>query len=115
MSYDIDLIDENGKPYKVDKFCEGETQVLGGSTESSLNITYNYSKFYDDLDEQEGIHWLHNKKAETTIIKLKATIKKLGTNKAIDYWAAIPGNAGFALSILLKWAEQYPDGIFKVC
>ena len=103
MSYDIDLVDENEKPYKVDKFSEGGTQVLGGSTESSLNITYNYSKFYKDyLDEQEGIHWLHNKKAETTIIKLKATIKKLGTNKAIDYWAATPGNAGFALSILLK-------------
>ncbi|QLE46504.1 hypothetical protein FD723_40545 (plasmid) [Nostoc sp. C052] len=30
------------------------------------------------------------------------------------YWAATPGNAGYALNILLQWTVEYPDGIWCV-
>ena len=29
-----------------------------------------------------------------------------------DYWAPTPGNAGYALKILLDWAIMNPDGVF---
>lgn len=30
------------------------------------------------------------------------------------YWKATPGNAGYAASILLAWARQYPQGVWEV-
>jgi hypothetical protein len=61
-----------------------------------------------------GIHWLNKKKASKTIERLEEAVKELGTEKSNNYWESTPGNAGYALSILLKWAKQYPDAIFEV-
>ena len=114
MSYDINLIGENGEPVEVEKHAEGGTHVLGGTTAASLNVTYNYGRFYrDTIDRHEGIWWLYGKKASECIQRLREAIGTLGTDKDNDYWAATEGNAGYALSILLKWAEQYPDAEFR--
>ena len=32
--------------------------------------------------------------------------------RLVDYWAPTPGNAGYALNILLDWARQYPEATF---
>jgi len=112
MSYDISLT-KNGKSVKVESFEEGGTYVLGGSSEADLNITYNYGWFYYRyLDEKKGIRWLYGKKGKDCIKRLKKAIKELGTNKYRDYWAPTPGNAGYALSILLKWAKKNTEATF---
>jgi hypothetical protein len=78
-------------------------------------VTYNYSKHYrESIDREGGLGWLHEKKASETIKRLEKAIKKLGTERDTDYWAGTPGNAGYALSILLKWAKQHPDAVFRV-
>ena len=114
MSYDIDLRNIDGEIVEVDNHEEGGTYAIGGVTQGSLNITYNYSKFfYDHLDKKEGIRWLYGKKARYTKERLRKAIDILGTKQYRDYWAPTPGNAGHALSVLLKWAEQHPIAVWE--
>jgi hypothetical protein len=114
MSYDIELINpETKEPVAIDSHEEGGTYALGGSTEASLNVTYNYSKFYyEHLDAELGIRWLYGKTGKDTELRLANAISALGVERS-DYWTASPGNAGYALSILLKWAQQHPNAIFQ--
>lgn len=113
MSYDIELTDNN-HPVLVDNHTEGGTYAIGGTTEASLNITWNYSKFFHDhLDAKKGIRWLYGKKAKNTAKRLRKAIKELGTEPDNDYWASTPGNAGHALSVLLQWAKQHPEAIWR--
>lgn len=109
MSYDVSLI--NAGP--VDRIQEGGTQVIGGSTEPELNITYNYAEVYSLFDF--NIHDdLDGKRAGDCIEQMEKIVAKCGTRKFENYWAPTPGNAGFALNILLGWAKQYPDSTFEV-
>ena len=113
MSYDISLM-YNDEIAIVDEHIEGAVYVLGGSEEAHLNVTYNYAKFYyDNLDEELGIRWLYGKTASETIAKLKIAINILGVDRDNDYWKPTPGNAGYALSVLLGWAKQHPNAVFE--
>lgn len=128
MSYDIDLI-KDGRPAAVPAHAEGGTYVLGGTDQAQLNVTYNYSARYAEvlvpLPAGEGqplalqpfsVHAPQGQRAEDTIPWLEAVVAQLGTEQDRgDYWAATPGNAGYAASILLAWARLHPDGIWEVC
>lgn len=114
MSYDISLIDKDGEPVTVELFEEGGTLPLGGTDKTTLNVTYNYSMhFYSHLDHVKGIRWLYGKQAKDTIKQLEQAVKELGMEQNSDYWLATEGNAGYALSILLKWAKQHPEAIWE--
>lgn len=116
MSWDVELVDKDGATVEVDRHTEGSVYVLGGTTEADLCITYNYSKFYyEALNEKEGLRWLHCKKAEDTIEALQMAISKLGTEQDENsYWNSTPGNAGYALNILLQWANEHPEATWTV-
>lgn len=136
MSYDIGLYktkNSTDDPVEVEMFAEGGTQVMGGSSQAELNITYNYSWFYYLLlDEKNGLRWLYGKQAKDCIERLRTAVGKLGKNQYvvhdegyqfndpgthhlthIDYWASTPGNAGHALDILLRWASEHPEAYFN--
>jgi hypothetical protein len=113
MSWWVSL-NEKGKSVEVDRFTEGGTYAIGGQTEAALNITYNYGKFYKSLDQDKGLEYLDRKKAKTCIPKLENAVKALGIDRSNDYWESTSGNAGYALSILLKWAKQHTNARFKV-
>lgn len=106
MSWDIELIEE-GKVCNVEKHSEGGTYVLGGTPTAELNVTYNYSKYFD-------FKRLNGSVAEDVIKVMKATIEELGTERDNNYWKPTKGNVSYALSILLQWAKQYPKAVFKV-
>jgi len=115
MSWNVSLLYSNEKYAQVDNHKEGGTYAMGGVTDADLNITYNYSWFYHQcLDKSKGIDWLDGKIAKETILHLTEAVKKLGTRQYKDYWADTPGNAGYALNILLGWAKQHPDAVFEV-
>jgi len=115
MSWDVCLNDKEGMPVTVERHEEGGTYVFGGTSEAELNITYNYSPFYfEHLNNGEGLRWLNGKTARETLKALQKAVACLGIEQCEDYWEASPGNAGFALSILAKWAEEHPDGIWEV-
>lgn len=128
MSYDI-YLEKDGKCVEVDNHSEGGTYAMGGTTQAHLNVTYNYGWFYYHfLDKRKGIRWLYGKKAKDCIARLEKAVKILGTNQyeeciegadwqdrknyRVHYWAPTPGNAGYALNILLQWAKQHPEAVF---
>ena len=114
MSWKV-YLEHNNKPVPVEKHSEGGTYAIGGTDEAELNITYNYGNFYYHcLDRKEGLRWLNGKKAKDCTERLENAVRKLGTDRDKDYWAPTQRNAGYALSILLRWARQYPNAIFKV-
>ena len=114
MSYWVYLTDApTGQTLYTDYHAEGGTYALGGTHRAELNVTYNYSKWYSRLGE-EGLRWLDGKTARATIARLERAVETLGTQQDDDYWKATSGNAGYALSILLRWARQHPDGVWVV-
>lgn len=130
MSYDIDLTDPvTKKVIHVENVHQirGGTYALGGTTELSLNVTYNYANhFYRVFEEFEdptridafdgkprkGIRVLYERTGAETIPILKAAIAKLTDDTDLDYWKATEGNAKAALCGLLAFAQMRPDGIW---
>ncbi len=110
-----DLEDGTWEALSVESHQEGGIYVVDGSEEADLNVTYNYGQhFRDALNSEDGIKWLHERRAGDCIGRLERAVILLGVYRDKDYWAATPGNAGHALSILLQWARQHPNAYFKV-
>ena len=112
MSWWIYLEDDDGKNVTVDRHEEGGTYCMGGTHEAELNVTYNYGVVFRlaGLDFK-GLQGMTG--ADATPI-LEAAVEKLGTSRFKDYWAPTPGNAGYALSIILRWAQEHPTARFRV-
>ena len=106
--------------FQVKQHSEGGTYMIGGTDESELNITYNYGVQFckawpEDFSNRGALQlMLDERSGEETLPLLLKAIKLLGTDRTRDYWAATPGNAGFALDILAKWAKQHPQGVWRV-
>ncbi len=117
MSYDIDLLDPAtqkviifDQPHQL----KGGTYCVGGTREATLNITYNYSKhYYRIIDEEKGIRFLYGKTGAASIPILKTAIDALGLDIGEDYWEPTEGNARAALCNLLMLAMMRPDGIWS--
>lgn len=115
MSYDIDLKDpvsneviQFDSPHQM----KGGTYQLGGSTEASLNITYNYGKIYYRVLGEEGIRSIYGKTGLESIDLLNHAIAQLNDDVDNDYWKPTEGNAKRALIQLLTMAKMRPDGIW---
>ncbi len=107
MSYWISLIDKEGTIPEVESFQEGGTQVIGGSNEADLNVTYNYAKHFPFRD-------LHEKKASDTLPMFDEAIARLKDDVKDDYWEPTEGNTKAALLTLRRWAKQHPDYSWNV-
>jgi len=103
-----------GSTIKVEKAFSIDNALYGGTSDAEMTITFNYNKFYRKVLHPDGLDWLHGKTGRQTIPRLKEAIRTLGTKRDMDYWASTPGNAGYALSTLLTWAEQHPSAKFIV-
>lgn len=112
MSYDVDLVDANGDVLPCrEHFEEGGTRVLGGISECSLNITYNYSEVFGPL-----VRGLHGCLAERTVADLMEFVAQWPNTKPYerDYWAPTPGNAVAAIQRLLVFAQEHPTGTWRI-
>jgi hypothetical protein len=115
MSYDISLNDPVTKlpiEIKDTHFMIGGNYRIGGSTELSLNITYNYAPLYYPLFGKDGIRTIYGKTGLESIPILENVISQLGDEIDDDYWKATEGNAKRALIHLLTMAKMRPDGIW---
>ena len=115
MSYDIDLKDpvtgavlQGQAPHQM----AGGTYALGGTTDLSLNITYNYAKHFYRVFGEQGIRTLYGLSAALSIPLLEQAITQLADDASEDYWAATEGNAKRALHGLLALARLRPDGVW---
>jgi hypothetical protein len=98
----------------VDDHCDGGTYNVFGSIAAELSITSNYNVIYLEIAKITLKEMLDGRKAVDVIPILEDTINKLGIEQDTNYWKPTPGNAGYALSILLKWAKQHPNAHFSV-
>lgn len=115
MSFDVDLINEDGDIVQVESHTEGGTYAIGGIPRAELNITYNYASYYYDLlDEDDGLRAIDGDPAHEWIDIFEDAVEELGTERASDYWDDTPGNAGHALNTLLGWMEEHPEARFRV-
>ena len=104
MSYDMGFDVKLKTPHKL----RGGTYAVGGDNDARINITNNYSKFFQLVLGKEGIRSLYGKTAAEIIILVEPAIKVLGTDRDLNYWAITQGNAGAALSDLQKLARLVP-------
>lgn len=124
MSYDIDLLDPITKEVieiNDAHFLRGGTYQMGGSTELSLNMTYNYSKFLHQViqpeftpsEDKSGIRSLYGLTALETIPILEVAISNLKDDVDEDYWKPTEGNTKKALNNLLTMCKMRPDAIIN--
>jgi hypothetical protein len=132
MSYDIDLVDPvTRKVLELDEphHMRGGTYAIGGTTQASLNVTYNYSAHYRrafghegvELTEyqrlfgggQTGLRSIYGLSGAESLPLLDAAISRLGDDTDPDYWKATEGNAKRALIQLRALAAMRPDGIWQ--
>ena len=122
MSYYINLLDPiTKKVIEINDahFLRGGTYKIGGSTELSLNITYNYSKFLHKViqpkstpsENKSGIRSLYGMTALEVIPILEAAILSLKDDFDDNYWKATEGNTKRALNNLLTMCKMRPDAI----
>lgn len=108
MSWDIELYHpETGAVAEVQKHAEGGTYPAEGTCLAKNSVTYNYAIHF-------GFKELNGLTGEQSMPILRDVVRRLGTECSHDYWAARPGNTGYAANILLGWAALYPEYIWEV-
>lgn len=124
MSYDINLVDPISKEVlQVENphFMKGGTYKLGGSTELSLNMTYNYSIHLHKVltpketpsEDKTGIRSLYGMTALEAIPYLEEAISQLSDIVSEDYWEPTEGNVKRALIQLLTMCRMRSDAIIQ--
>ena len=124
MSYDIELLDPITKKVieiKDAHFLRGGTYKMGGSTELSLNVTYNYSKILHQVlqpkttpsEFKSGIRSLYGMTALEATPILETAISTLKDDVDEDYWKPTEGNTKKALNNLLTMCKMRPDAIIN--
>ena len=93
----------------------GGTYIIGGTAEAWLNITYNYSSFYEEFLGGKGINDLDGKSVRETIPKMMEAACKMQGKTDADYWAKTEGNARKALLDLITLGLKALDGYWHVC
>ena len=132
MSWDVDLCDPvTNEVLELDSphFMRGGTYAVDGTREMSLNITYNYTRFYNDAFKG-GFRALDGVSAVKSIPILKAAIEKIKSpltpdlnqeewelyesQQATGYWMPTKENCLRPLYQLLSLAQMRPDGVWRV-
>lgn len=132
MSWDVDLCDPvTNEVLELDSphFMRGGTYAVDGTREMSLNITFNYTRFYNDAFKG-GFRALDGVSAVKSIPILKAAIEKIKSpltpdlsqeewelyesQQATGYWMPTKENCLRPLYQLLSLAQMRPDGVWRV-
>lgn len=115
MSYDIQLNHPvTGKVLHLDTphQMRGGTYAVGGTTELSLNVTYNYYQHFERVLGNLGIRTIYGMTGAESIPLLTEAADKLKDDVADDYWQPTEGNAKTALLQLIALAKMRPDGVW---
>lgn len=133
MSYDISLCDPVTREtlhFDTPHQMKGGNYVVGGTDEASLNITYNYAKWYtrEDVFGKKGIRTIYELSGAESIPILEKAIsaltameddlseeevKEFTEHDITGYWMPTRANALRPLHQLLAFAKLRPDGIWE--
>ena len=115
MSYDIRLVDPISKEtleLDTPHFMRGGTYAVGGTTEATLNVTYNYGHIYYKVFGEGGIRGIYGLTGADSIPILSGAAVRLKDDVDPDYWQPTEGNAKKALMQLIALAKMRPDGVW---
>lgn len=102
MSYWIELqVDGKMVELQQSHTLRGGTYALGGTTEATLNITYNYWKYFHKVFGENGIRGLYGRNVADGITWLMGGLRQLEGVPDDNYWAATEGNAKKAIEDLI--------------
>lgn len=116
MGYSIRIVDKFTREtlmLNARHEIRGGTYELGGTCEAWLDVTYNYSKYFERVLGKSGIRTLYESSSKESLPLLRDCIEKLEGYPSLDYWEATEGNARQALISLYSLALLYPDGIWS--
>ena len=132
MSWDVNLCDPvTNEVLELDSphFMRGGTYAVDGTKEMSLNITFNYTRFYNDAFKG-GFRALDGVSAVESIPILKAAIEKIKdpltpdlsqeeredyeSQQATGYWMPTKENCLRPLYQHHSLAQMRPDGVWRV-
>lgn len=118
MSWDCTLVDPiTKKPLHAETahHMTGGTFAVGGTTELTLNVTYNYCPTYYEVMPGGLRDSLDGKSAIDTLPVLQAAVDKLSDEGGeANYWEPTPGNAKRALLQLIALVKLAPHGVWEV-
>ena len=109
VGYTIRLEDphSSGETYHVPPFNYGSNVLVGDTMgESSVDITYNYSKHFDKSQ-------IIDKTATEAEPYLRSLLETLGNDVVPDYWSATEGNVKQFVSLLFLWGVMHPEGVWR--
>ncbi len=116
MSYDIKLLDPVTQEvirFDTPHQIKGGTYAMNSTTETWLNITYNYGSIYREKFGEKGIRTIYGMTGAESIPVIQNTIDELNNDVVGDYWKATEGDAKKPLYGLLAFAKMRPDGIWS--
>jgi hypothetical protein len=113
MGWGVELV-RDGEVVAVPRHCEGSNVALGGLAEASMTVTYNYGGYFECVFGSGGLRRLDGRRAGDTVELLRDAVDRLGTARDDNYWKSTQGNAGWILSVMLRWAQQHPDATWRV-
>ena len=113
MSYDVELVYDDGVA-QVPSHLEGGILTMGGNPYAEMSVTYNYNAYYSKFLHTKGMRGLSGLTGRQSIPNLEHAVEILGTERDKDYWASTPGNAGYALSVMLNWARLHPSAVWDI-
>jgi len=103
MSWWISVVDKQGNVVVTDKNREeGGTLQVGGTTEATLNVTYNYGKHFD-------FKKLNDMAVHDATVLMCTAIEKLNDDCDDNYWEPTEGNVKKALATLVEFAGYAID------
>ena len=113
MSYNVELA-YGDEIAIVPSHLEGGILAIGGNPYAEMSVTYNYGMYYFKLLHTKGLRGLSGLTGRQSIPNLEHAVEILGTERDKDYWASTPGNAGYALKIMLGWASLHQDAVWNI-
>jgi hypothetical protein len=118
MSYDLYLRHPETKEVMqlaAKQNIRGGTYALDGTDRAELNITYNYSKWWEKASGKGGhLRDLDGVSGKDSIPVLRNAINNLDNDVSKDYWEPTEGNVKAALFNMILLAGQCPDGVWSI-
>ncbi len=81
--------------------------------DASALVSYNYRPHLIKSIGGNGIYELDGKTGKTTIKTLKRAIKALG-NQRNTYWEPFEGDCKAILAVLLEWAVEHKNAVWRI-